>query len=94
MKTRQLGQSGLEVSALGYGCMGLSSGYGVPSERDHAIDIIRAAVERGVTVFDTAQVYGPFTNEDVVGEALSPFRDEVVIATKFGFNLVDGELQG
>jgi aryl-alcohol dehydrogenase-like predicted oxidoreductase len=94
MKTRQLGQSGLEVSALGYGCMGLSSGYGVPSERDHAIDIIRAAVERGVTVFDTAQVYGPFTNEDVVGEALSPFRDEVVIATKFGFNLVEGESPG
>jgi aryl-alcohol dehydrogenase-like predicted oxidoreductase len=74
--------------------MGLSSGYGVPSERDHAIDIIRAAVERGVTVFDTAQVYGPFTNEDVVGEALSPFRDEVVIATKFGFNLVEGESPG
>ena len=94
MKTRQLGQSGLEVSALGYGCMGLSSGYGVPSERDQAIDIIRAAVERGVTVFDTAQVYGPFTNEDVVGEALAPFRDEVVIATKFGFNLVEGESPG
>ena len=94
MKTRQLGKSGLEVSALGYGCMGLSSGYGVPSDRDHAIDIIRAAVERGVTLFDTAQVYGPFTNEDVVGEALAPFRDEVVIATKFGFNLVDGESQG
>jgi aryl-alcohol dehydrogenase-like predicted oxidoreductase len=94
MKTRQLGQSGLEVSALGYGCMGLSSGYGVPSDRDQAIDVIRAAVERGVTVFDTAQVYGPFTNEDVVGEALSPFRDEVVIATKFGFNLVEGESPG
>ena len=94
MKTRKLGRSGLEVSALGYGCMGLSSGYGVPSDRDHAIDVIRAAVERGVTLFDTAQVYGPFTNEDVVGEALAPFRDEVVIATKFGFNLVDGESQG
>ena len=91
MKTRQLGRSGLEVSALGYGCMGLSSGYGAPSDRDHAIEIIRAAVERGVTLFDTAQVYGPFTNEEVVGEALAPFRDEVVIATKFGFNLVDGE---
>jgi aryl-alcohol dehydrogenase-like predicted oxidoreductase len=71
--------------------MGLSSGYGTPSDRDHAIDIIRAAVEGGVTLFDTAQVYGPFTNEEVVGEALAPFRDEVVIATKFGFNLVDGE---
>jgi len=94
MKTRQLGQSGLEVSALGYGCMGLSSGYGMPSERDKAIDIIRAAVERGVTFFDTAQVYGPFTNEDVVGAALAPFRDEVVIATKFGFNLEGGESQG
>jgi aryl-alcohol dehydrogenase-like predicted oxidoreductase len=71
--------------------MGLSSGYGTPSDRDHAIEIIGAAVERGVTLFDTAQVYGPFTNEEVVGEALAPFRDEVVIATKFGFNLVDGE---
>ena len=94
MRTRQLGKSGLEVSALGYGCMGLSTGYGVPSDRDHAIDVIRAAVERGVTLFDTAQVYGPFTNEDVVGEALAPFRDEVVIATKFGFDFVDGESQG
>jgi aryl-alcohol dehydrogenase-like predicted oxidoreductase len=91
VKTRQLGRSGLEVSALGYGCMGLSSGYGTPSDRDHAIEIIGAAVERGVTLFDTAQVYGPFTNEEVVGEALAPFRDEVVIATKFGFNLADGE---
>ena len=94
MEKRQLGKSGLEVSALGYGCMGLSSGYGVPSDRDHAIGIIRAAVERGVTFFDTAQVYGPFTNEDVVGEALAPFRDDVVIATKFGFDFVDGESQG
>jgi aryl-alcohol dehydrogenase-like predicted oxidoreductase len=73
--------------------MGLSAGYGVPSDRDHAIDLIRAAVERGVTLFDTAQVYGPFTNEDVVGEALAPFRDEVVVATKFGFNL-GGESAG
>ncbi len=94
MKTRQLGKSGLEVSALGYGCMGLSSGYGVPSDRGHAIDMIRAAVDRGVTLFDTAQVYGPFTNEDVVGEALGPFRDDVVIATKFGFNFADGESTG
>ena len=94
MRTRQLGNSGLEVSALGYGCMGLSASYGVPPDRDHAIDMIRAAVERGVTFFDTAQVYGPFTNEDVVGEALAPFRDEVIIATKFGFNLVEGESPG
>jgi aryl-alcohol dehydrogenase-like predicted oxidoreductase len=94
MRTRKLGTSGLEVSALGYGCMGLSSGYGVPSDRDYAIDIIRGAVERGVTLFDTAQVYGPFTNEDVVGEALAPHRDEVVIATKFGFDFVDGESTG
>jgi len=92
--TRTLGSSGLEVSALGYGCMGLSYGYGAPSEREHAIAMIRAAVERGVTFFDTAQVYGPFTNEDVVGEALAPFRNDVVIATKFGFQFVDGEPQG
>ena len=91
MNTRQLGRSGLEVSALGYGCMGLSTSYGTPLDRDYAIKILRAAVERGVTLFDTAQVYGPFTNEDVVGEALAPFRDEVVIATKFGFKLVGGE---
>ncbi len=91
MKPRQLGRSGLEVSALGYGCMGLSTSYGTPSDRDYAIEIIRAAVERGVTLFDTAQVYGPFTNEQVVGEALAPFRDEVVIATKFGFDLIDEE---
>ncbi len=94
MRERKLGTSGLEVSALGYGCMGLSSGYGVPSDRDHAIDIIHAAVERGVTLFDTAQVYGPFTNEDVVGEALAPFRDEVVVATKFGFDFGDDGSQG
>ena len=91
MKTRQLGRSGLEVSALGYGCMGLSTSYGAPSDRDHAIEIIRAAVQRGVTLFDTAQVYGPFTNEEVVGEALAQYRDEVVIATKFGFNLAEGD---
>ncbi|MGH8942897.1 MAG: aldo/keto reductase [Acidimicrobiia bacterium] len=94
MKTRHLGRSGLEVSALGYGCMGLSTSYGTPLDRDYAIKILRAAVERGVTLFDTAQVYGPFTNEDVVGEALAPFRDEVVIATKFGFKLVGGESGG
>jgi aryl-alcohol dehydrogenase-like predicted oxidoreductase len=94
MKKRQLGNNGLEVSALGYGSMGLSFGLGQPTSREHAVDLIRAAVERGVTLFDTAQAYGPFTNEDVVGEALAPFRDDVVIATKFGFNFVDGVSQG
>ena len=91
MKTRTLGSSGLEVSELGYGCMGLSFAYGTPADRTHAIGMIRAAVERGVTFFDTAQVYGPFTNEEVVGEALAPFREEVVIATKFGFNFENGD---
>jgi aryl-alcohol dehydrogenase-like predicted oxidoreductase len=85
MKQRMLGKSGLEVSALGLGCMGLSHGFGVATDRGDAVSLIRAAVERGVTFFDTAQVYGPFTNEEVVGEALAPFRDRVVIATKFGF---------
>jgi aryl-alcohol dehydrogenase-like predicted oxidoreductase len=85
MKNRELGTSGLEVSSLGLGCMGLSSGYGPPTERQEAIRLIRSAVERGVTLFDTAQVYGPFTNEDLVGEALEPFRGQVAIATKFGF---------
>jgi aryl-alcohol dehydrogenase-like predicted oxidoreductase len=94
LKTRTLGTSGLKVSALGYGCMGLNFGYGTPTSREQAIDLIRAAVERGVTFFDTAQVYGPFTNEEVVGEALAPFRDRVVIATKFGFNFIDGQTQG
>lgn len=94
MRARTLGANGLEVSALGYGCMGLSHGYGYPADRAHAIGMIRAAVERGVTFFDTAQVYGPFTNEEVVGEALAPFRDDVVIATKFGFNFENGESQG
>src|SRR6476660_5216414 len=82
-----LGKSGLEVSALGFGCMGISQSYGRPSSREDGIAIIRAAVDRGVTFFDTAEVYGPFTNEDLVGEALEPFRDEVVIATKFGWNV-------
>jgi len=82
-----LGQSGLEVSAIGLGCMGLSVGYGPATGKQQAIDLIRAAYERGVTFFDTAEVYGPFTNEDVVGEALAPFRDKVVIATKFGFDI-------
>jgi aryl-alcohol dehydrogenase-like predicted oxidoreductase len=85
MRKRTLGQSGLEVSALGLGCMGLSHGFGPATDRSDAVALIRAAVERGVTFFDTAQVYGPFTNEEVVGEALAPFREGVVIATKFGF---------
>jgi aryl-alcohol dehydrogenase-like predicted oxidoreductase len=95
MQKRQLGRSGLEVSALGLGCMGLSFGYGPATDRQQAIALIRAAVERGVTFHDTAQVYGPFTNEEVVGEALRPFRDQVVIATKFGFHLdADGKTIG
>jgi aryl-alcohol dehydrogenase-like predicted oxidoreductase len=85
MQKRKLGKSNLEVSALGLGCMGLSFGLGPAVDRQQAISLIRAAVERGVTFFDTAQVYGPFTNEEVVGEALEPFREKVVIATKFGF---------
>jgi aryl-alcohol dehydrogenase-like predicted oxidoreductase len=87
MQSRKLGHSGLEVSAMGLGCMGLSFGYGPAADKRDAIKLIRAAVERGVTLFDTAEVYGPFTNEELVGEALAPFRDEVVIATKFGFDL-------
>ena len=85
MNKRTLGTSGLEVSALGFGCMGLSYGYGPPQERQAAINLIRAAHERGVTFFDTAEAYGPFVNEEIVGEALAPIRDQVVIATKFGF---------
>jgi aryl-alcohol dehydrogenase-like predicted oxidoreductase len=87
MQTRKLGRSGLEVSALGLGCMGMSFGYGPAADRREMISLIRTAVERGVTFFDTAEVYGPFTNEELVGEALSPFRGRVVIATKFGFKL-------
>jgi aryl-alcohol dehydrogenase-like predicted oxidoreductase len=86
MQKRTLGKSKLEVSAIGLGCMGLSFGYGPAVEKSQAIALIRAAVERGVTFFDTAQAYGPFVNEEVVGEALAPFRGQVVIATKFGFN--------
>ena len=85
MKKRHLGTSGLEVSALGLGCMGLNHGLGPAVRREDGVALIRSAVERGVTFFDTAQIYGPFTNEDVVGEALAPFRERVVIATKFGF---------
>jgi len=86
MKKRILGKSGLEVSALGLGCMGMSFSYGPPKDRKEMISLLRAAVERGVTFFDTAEVYGPFTNEELVGEALSPLRAQVVIATKFGFD--------
>jgi len=87
MNKRKLGNSGLEVSALGLGCMGMSFGYGPPADKQEMIALIRTAVERGVTFFDTAEVYGPFTNEELVGEALAPFRDQVAIATKFGFKL-------
>ena len=87
MKKRRLGKSGLEVSAIGLGCMGMSFGYGPPKDKQEMISLLRDAVERGVTFFDTAEVYGPFTNEELVGEGLAPFRDRVVIATKFGFKL-------
>src|SRR5277367_2585611 len=89
MQKRKLGKSGLEVSALGLGCMGLSFGYGPATERQQGITLIRTAVERGVTFFDTAECYGPFANEELVGEAVEPFRKQVVIATKFGFQ--DGD---
>src|SRR6267378_4529107 len=85
MQKRKLGKSNLEVSALGLGCMGMSFGYGPAGDKKEMISVIRAAVELGVTFFDTAEVYGPFTNEELVGEALSSFRAKVVIATKFGF---------
>lgn len=87
MKKRRLGKGGLEVSAIGLGCMGMSFGYGLPADKKEMIDLIRAAVDQGVTFFDTAEVYGPFANELLVGEALEPFRGKVVIATKFGFKL-------
>src|SRR5438067_12110085 len=94
MQKRKLGKSGLEVSAIGLGCMGLSFGLGPAVEQQQGISLIRAAVERGVTFFDTAEVYGPFTNEELVGEALAPFRAKVVIATKFGFKIVQGKQAG
>ena len=94
MKTRKLGNSGLEVSALGLGCMGMSFAYGVIPDEKEMIAFIRKAVESGVNFFDTAQIYGPFTNEELVGEALAPFRKEVVIATKFGFHYEDGKSVG
>jgi len=90
MQKRTLGKSDLEVSALGFGCMGLSFGYGPAVDKQHGIALIRSAVERGVTFFDTAEAYGPFANEELVGEALAPFRDRVVIATKFGFTFETG----
>ncbi len=95
MRTRTLGTSGLEVSQIGFGCMGLNANYGTPLPRHEAIQIIRSAVEFGVTFFDTAEVYGPFTNEEIVGEALQPMRNRVVIATKFGFQVEpDGRRAG
>ena len=95
MQKRKLGRSSLEVSAIGYGCMGLEAVYGPATDRQEGIKIIHAAVERGVTFFDTAETYGPFTNEELVGEALAPFRDRVVIATKFGFDIApDGQRSG
>src|SRR6187549_1517726 len=94
MQKRILGTNGLEVSALGFGCMGISQSYGQPLSRQEGIAIIRAAVDAGVTFFDTAEVYGPYANEDVVGEALEPVRDQAVIATKFGFKIEDGKLAG
>src|SRR5229473_2574152 len=95
MQKRKLGTSNLEVSAIGLGCMGMSFGYGPPADKQEMISLIRTAVERGVTFFDTAEVYGPFTNEELVGEALAPFRGQVVIATKFGFDIdANGQQRG
>jgi len=94
MQKRKLGKSTLEVSAIGFGCMGLSFGYGPAVDKEQGISVIRAAAERGVTFFDTAEVYGPFANEELVGEALAPFRSTVAIATKFGFKFVDGKQAG
>src|SRR4030081_2434829 len=91
MQKRKLGNSNLEVSAIGLGCMGLSYGYGPAAAKQDAISLIRAAVERGVTFFDTAQIYGPFTNEELVGEALAPFCGQVVIGTKFGLRIENGQ---
>src|SRR5690349_15058037 len=93
MKKRTLGNSQLEVSSLGLGCMGLSHGYGPATDQDQAISLIRAAVDHGVTFFDTAEVYGPYLDEEVVGAALAPVRDRVVIATKFGFTFGDDNRQ-
>jgi len=94
MHTRQLGKSGLDVSALGLGCMGLSFGYGPAVDRQQGIALMRAAIDHGITFFDTAEAYGPFANEELVGEALAPVRDQVVIATKFGFKFEGGKQAG
>src|SRR6185503_17507135 len=95
MKKRKLGNSGLEVSEIGLGCMGMSFGYGPAKDKQQMISLLRTAVDLGVTLFDTAEVYGPYTNEELVGEALGPYRDQVVIATKFGFKIgPDGEQLG
>jgi aryl-alcohol dehydrogenase-like predicted oxidoreductase len=94
MNKRILGNSGLELSAIGLGCMGMSFGYGPAADKKEMISLIRNAVEQGVTFFDTAEVYGPYTNEELVGEALAPFRNEVIIATKFGFKIQDGKIAG
>ena len=94
MQKRRLGNSNLEVSALGLGVMPLSHGYGPPADRQEAIGLLRAAVERGITFFDTAEAYGPFTNEELLGEALAPVRDRVVVATKFGFKFEGGKQVG
>ena len=91
MQKRKLGKSNLEVSAIGLGCMGMSSSYGPPKDRQEMSALLRSAVERGVTFFDTAEGYGPYINEELVGEALAPFRKQVVIATKFGFDLGGGD---
>src|SRR4051812_46164993 len=94
MKKRTLGKTGLEVSALGLGCMGFSSTFAQKVTREESIQLLRSAVERGVSFFDTAEVYGPYNNEEIVGEALAPFRNAVVIATKFGFKIEDGKTTG
>ncbi|MCF2518836.1 aldo/keto reductase [Dyadobacter sp. CY351] len=94
MKTRKLGSNGLEVSEIGFGCMGLNFSYGHSISKEDSISLLRAAVEKGITFFDTAEVYGPYTNEEIVGEAFAPMREQVVIATKFGFNIQDGKMAG
>ncbi len=91
MQKRQLGKNGLVVSAVGLGCMGMSHGYGPAADKNEMIALIRRAVEKGVTFFDTAEVYGPYDNENLVGEALAPFKGQVVIATKFGIQMIDGK---
>src|SRR6478735_4234574 len=94
MQTRKLGKSGLEVSAIGLGCMGMSFSYAPFPPKEDSINLIRKAIEQGVNFFDTAEVYGPYGNEELVGEALAPFRNQVVIATKFGFNIEEGKMNG